>query len=137
MSKITPPLLTQGVPRPRFRDMMALEGFVLTLRRLVSLALPLFLTLSCVPENEQVADNALLQTDCGSHDRIDAQVRRQAVEDFKNLGKPCEQDQIQIFPQNERETLWKACCGPAAINFIYYLQKCVVHRSGGLVQCTR
>ena len=137
MSKITPRELTQGVPRPRFRDMMALEGFVLTLRRLVSLSLPLLLTLSCVPENEQVADNALLQTDCGAHDRIDAQVRRQAVEDFRNLGKPCDQDQLQIFPQNERETLWKACCGPAAINFIYYLQKCVVHRSGGLVQCTR
>jgi hypothetical protein len=118
---------------------MSAEESVLTLRSIaLAFALPLVaLSFSCVPEDEHLPDNVLSQPDCGQHDRIDGQVRKQAVEEFTKLGKPCAEDQIQSFPQNDRETLWKVCCGPAAINFVYYTQKCVVRRSTGLLQCTK
>ncbi len=55
--------------------------------------------------------------------------------EFAEFGKNCELYDISTFAQNERETVWRVCCGGAALNYIFLPAKCVARRASGLIQC--
>lgn len=90
----------------------------------------------CTPETmDQLPDGITVQASCNQANRPDAMVRKEALAEFARLGKTCEAYDLKLFAQNDRETLWKACCGAAALNYIFYPEKCVARRASGLIQC--
>ena len=91
--------------------------------------------LGCQPETDHLPDNTVAQVECGQKLRVDAQVKAQAIADFADVKKRCEPYDLQVTPRNQRETLWHACCGGEAFNYIYYPEKCVVRKAAGPVAC--
>lgn len=94
--------------------------------------------LGCHPETDHLPDNTVAQAECGQKVRVDAQVKAQAIADFAAGAdkKRCEPYDVQIYPRNQRETLWHACCAGSAFNYIYYPEKCVVRKAAGPIACT-
>lgn len=86
-------------------------------------------------EPERQADNAAATISCAQGGRADDIVRKTAMAEFTEFGKSCEPYEISTFPQNERETVWRVCCGGAALNYIFFPDKCVARRASGLIQC--
>jgi len=86
-------------------------------------------------EPERQADNAAATINCAQGGRADDIVRKTAMAEFTEFGKTCEPYEISTFPQNERETVWRVCCGGAALNYIFFPDKCVARRASGLIQC--
>lgn len=86
-------------------------------------------------EGERQADNAAATINCAQGGRADDIVRKTAMSEFTEFGKTCEPYEISTFPQNERETVWRVCCGGAALNYIFFPDKCVARRASGLIQC--
>lgn len=84
---------------------------------------------------ETQADNAAAEVNCAQGGRADDIVRKTAMQEFTEFGKTCEPYEISTFPQNERETVWRVCCGGAALNYIFFPSKCVARRASGLIQC--
>jgi len=92
---------------------------------------------SCYPESDLQPESLMSPGDCGARERVDAQVRNQALLDFASIGRKCESFAIQTFVQNTQETVWKACCYEKAFNYAYYPAKCVVRKVSGPVDCTK
>jgi hypothetical protein len=86
-------------------------------------------------EGERQADNTTATISCAQGGRADDIVRKTAMAEFTEFGKTCEPYEISTFPQNERETVWRVCCGGAALNYIFFPDKCVARRASGLIQC--
>lgn len=91
----------------------------------------------CLPDTAGVTpiDNAAAEVNCAQGGRADDIVRKTAMSEFTEFGKSCEPYEISTFPQNERETVWRVCCGGAALNYIFFPDKCVARRASGLIQC--
>lgn len=89
----------------------------------------------CTAEEERQPDNVLTESSCGQAGRADDIVRNQAQVEFQQFGKLCQPYEISTYPQNERETVWRVCCGGAALNFIFFPAKCVARRGSGLIDC--
>ncbi len=104
--------------------------------RFLPLALVCVVT-SCYPESDLQPESLRTPADCGARERIDAQVKNQALIDFASIGKQCEAFAIQTFVQNKQETVWKACCYDKAFTYAYYPAKCVVRKVSGPVDCTK
>ena len=92
---------------------------------------------SCYPESDLQPESLANPADCGARERIDAQVKNQALLDFASIDKRCEPFAIQTFVQNQQETVWKACCYEKAFHYAYYPAKCVVRKVSGPVECTK
>ena len=105
------------------------------LGRCLGLLVTAALFVNCHPETEHLPDNTVAQVECGQKVRVDAQVKAQAIADFADQKKRCELHEMQVYPRNPRETLWHACCGGEAFNYIYYPEKCVVRKAAGPVVC--
>ena len=101
------------------------------------LALPLATFSSCAEAgDEQRPDNTVTEgSSCAQGGRADDIVRKTAMAEFAEFGKNCELYDISTFAQNERETVWRVCCGGAALNYIFFPAKCVARRASGLIQC--
>lgn len=90
----------------------------------------------CVGEaGEQLPDTVLTESSCAQAGRADDIVRKAAMAEFQEFGKTCESYEIATYPQNERETVWRACCGGAGLNYIFFPAKCVARRASSLIQC--
>lgn len=100
--------------------------------------IPLFLLLLSACTEKRVVDDSLPPAGpCASTGRADDFVRQVASEELKKFGKVCEPAQITLYPLNERETVWRACCLSAGMTFAFYPARCVAHRtSGQLVECS-
>ncbi len=97
----------------------------------------IFVLGSCYPESDLQPESVVTPSDCGARERIDAQVKNQALLDFASVGKRCEPFAIQTFVQNAQETVWKACCYDKAFHYAYYPAKCVVRKVSGPVDCSK
>lgn len=93
--------------------------------------------LGCAAETgeERQPDNALAESACVQAGRADDIVRKSAMAEFQEFGKNCEIYEISAYPQNERETVWRVCCGGAALNYIFFPSKCVARRASSLITC--
>jgi len=95
----------------------------------------LVLSVGCHPESDLQPESLRTPTDCGSRERLDLQVKKQAQLDFASIGKTCAEFDIQTFVQNRQETVWKACCSDKAFQYAYYPEKCVVRKINGPFEC--
>jgi hypothetical protein len=86
-------------------------------------------------ESERQPDNAAAEANCAQGGRADDIVRKTAMAEFAEFGKSCQLYELATFPQNERETVWRVCCGGAALNYIFFPSKCVARRASALIQC--
>jgi hypothetical protein len=103
-----------------------------------SRGLALAMLLSCLPAcaDKQVVDDPSLTGPCRETGRIDDTVKKEAIAEFKRFGRTCELYNLTATAENEQETLWRVCCGEAALTYAYYPGKCVARRtSNGLIQC--
>ena len=66
----------------------------------------IFVLGSCYPESDLQPESVVTPSDCGARERIDAQVKNQALLDFASVGKRCEPFAIQTFVQNSQETVF-------------------------------
>ncbi len=89
----------------------------------------------CYPESDIQPESLRTPADCGSRERIDLQVKKQAQLDFASIGKNCAFFDIQTFVQNPQETVWKACCSDQAFQYAYYPAKCVTRKTQGPFSC--
>lgn len=91
---------------------------------------------SCAETSEErTPDNAVAESSCGQAGRADDIVRQTAKTEFQEFGKTCELYELATFPQNERETVWRVCCGGAALNYIFFPKNCVARRASALISC--
>jgi len=131
--------VTRGVNRAVTATVSRTETTAVRLARwtlwgMLGIVLP-GLSAGCTTEEERQPDNALTETNCGQAGRADDIVRTQAKVEFETFGKLCQPYEISTYPQNERETVWRVCCGGAALNFIFFPAKCVARRGSGLIDC--
>ncbi len=112
---------------------MALKFPILCL----AFALPLLGVIACAGETgeERQPDTALLESGCAQAGRADDIVRKAAIAEFQQFGKSCEPYEVTAYPQNERETVWRVCCGGTALNYIFFPTKCVARRASSLIDC--
>src|SRR5262245_60547788 len=114
-----------AVVRPSFLASLRASALVATVA--VAVAGP-----GCLGETgeERQADNTVAEaTSCAQGGRADDIVRKTAMAEFQEFGKSCEPYEVSTFPQNERETVWRVCCGGAALNYIFFPGKCVARRA--------
>lgn len=88
-------------------------------------------------KEKHVVDDTLPSTgDCSQTGRADDIVKKTAIEEFKRYRKTCELYDLALSSQNPQDTVWRVCCGEAALMFVYYPAKCVARRtSSTLITC--
>jgi hypothetical protein len=98
---------------------------------------PLIAGVSCASDNaeERQVDTAVAESGCSQAGRADDIVKKTAIAEFQQFGKSCEPYEVTTYPQNERETVWRVCCGGSGLNFIFFPAKCVAHRASSLIDC--
>lgn len=103
-----------------------------------SLSLAALLSLTCVVScaDKRVVDDTLPTGPCQATGRVDDIVKKESIAEFARLGRHCELYNLNVTAENEQETVWRVCCGEAALTYAYYPAKCVARRtSNGLIQC--
>ncbi|HNN96635.1 MAG TPA: hypothetical protein PKI03_30410 [Pseudomonadota bacterium] len=86
--------------------------------------------------DKQVVDDPVAAGPCRETGRVDDTVKKEAIAEFKRFGRICELYNLTANAENEQETVWRVCCGEAALTYAYYPGKCVARRtSNGLIQC--
>ena len=108
------------------------SSWTATLPLLTVLAAPPLL--SCA--DKRVVDDQLPTGPCQATGRVDDIVKKESIAEFARLGRTCELYNLNATAENEQETVWRVCCGEAALTYAYYPAKCVARRSSnGLIQC--
>jgi hypothetical protein len=103
-----------------------------------SLCLAALLSLACFSScaDKRVVDDTLPTGPCLATGRVDDIVKKESIAEFARLGRSCELYNLAATSENEQETVWRVCCGEAALTYAYYPAKCVARRtSNGLIQC--
>lgn len=86
--------------------------------------------------DKHVVDDTLPTGPCKVTGRVDDIVKKESIAEFARLGRSCELYNLTATAENEQETVWRVCCGEAALTYAYYPAKCVARRSSnGLIQC--
>jgi len=103
-----------------------------------SLSLTALLQLACLAScaDKRVVDDTLPTGPCQATGRVDDIVKKESIAEFARFGRSCELYNLSATAENEQETVWRVCCGEAALTYAYYPARCVARRtSNRLIQC--